>query len=288
MSRQPSRGLGPRPTSSRFSDLCISVRSSSARCPSRLVSVRCARLARYASIVKPATVPGRRAIWTRGLLRCGLAAGPVFVTAFVAEGAARDGYRPLRHPVSSLALGPGGWVQAANFTVTGILVLAAAAGLSRAGDPAAGTRAGPRAGPALVGAAGAGLIGSAIFPTDPVSGYPPGTPAMPRAPSRAGTVHNLAAIPVFLGLPAAAAGASWHSFRTGQRGWGLYCAGTAVTMPAAMTLAAAGFGQSPRLVPLGGLFQRASIVTGFAWLTAVSARALQHAPAARIARPPVT
>jgi Protein of unknown function (DUF998) len=102
---------------------------------------------------------------------------------------------------------------------------------------------------------------------------------MPRAPSRAGAVHNLAAIPFFLGLPAAAAGASWRALRTGQRGWGLYCAGTAITMPAAMALAAAGFSQSPRLVRLGGLFQRASIVTGFAWLTALSARALQHAPA---------
>jgi hypothetical protein len=92
-------------------------------------------------------------------------------------------------------------------------------------------------------------------------------------------VHNLAAVPVFLGLPAAAAGASWRSARTGQRRWALYCAGTAITMPVATALAAAGFGQSPRLVPLGGLFQRASIVTGFAWLTALSARALQHPPA---------
>jgi hypothetical protein len=50
-------------------------------------------------------------------------------------------------------------------------------------------------------------------------------------------------------------------------------------MPAAMALAAAGFSQSPRLVRFGGLFQRTSIVTGFAWLTALSARALQHAPA---------
>jgi hypothetical protein len=84
---------------------------------------------------------------------------------------------------------------------------------------------------------------------------------------------------VFLGLPAAAAGASWRSLRTGQRRWGLYCAGTAITMPAAMALAAAGFGQSSRLARLGGLFQRASIVTGFAWLTAQSARALQHVTA---------
>jgi hypothetical protein len=246
------------------------------------ISVCCTSLARYASIVKPATTPSRSAVWTRRLLHCGLAAGPVFVTAFLAEGAARDGYRPLRHPVSSLALGPGGWVQSANFAVTGILFLAGAAGLSRADEPAIGTRAGP----VLIGAAGAGLIGSAIFPTDPVSGYPPGTPDLPGAPSRAGTVHNLAAIPVFLGLPAAAAGSSWRSFRIGQRGFGLYSAGTAITMLAAMALAAAGFSQSPRLVHLGGLFQRASIVTGFAWLTALSARALQHTPATRRAKPP--
>ena len=41
----------------------------------------------------------------------------------------------------------------------------------------------------------------------------------------------------------------------------------------------AGFGQSPRLVNLGGLCQRASIITGFTWLTALSARELQRAPA---------
>ncbi|MGE5132680.1 MAG: hypothetical protein ACM32E_07185 [Gemmatimonadota bacterium] len=71
----------------------------------------------------------------------------------------------------------------------------------------------------------------------------------------------------------------------GQRGFALYSAGTAITMPATMALAAAGFGQSPRLAGLGGLFQRASIITGFAWLTAVSARALPHAPATGIATP---
>lgn len=65
----------------------------------------------------------------RRLLRCGMWAGPVFTAAFVAEGAVRDGYRPLRHPVSSLALGPRGWIQTLNFAVTGVLTLAGAAGL---------------------------------------------------------------------------------------------------------------------------------------------------------------
>jgi hypothetical protein len=226
--------------------------------------------------VKNASNPGKPQARIRSLLRCGVAAGPVFVGTFLLEGAARDGYRPLRHPVSSLALGSRGWVQAANFTVTGTMLLAGAAGLARASDRATSSS---RAAPALIGAAGAGLIGAAVFTTDPVSGYPPGTPDALIRPSPAGTAHNLAAVPVFFGLPAAALASSWRSCRAGQRGFGLYSAGTAITMLATMALAAAGFGQSPRLVNLGGLFQRASIITGFAWLTALSARALQRGDA---------
>jgi hypothetical protein len=227
------------------------------------------------------SVPAAPAAWTRRLLRCGVAAGPVFVAVFLLEGARREGYRPLRHPVSSLALGPRGCVQAGNFAVAGTLFVAAAAGLARAGDRVAGGRAVP----ALIGAAGAGLIGSAVFTTDPVSGYPPGTPDAPVQPTRRGIAHNLAAVPVFLGLPAAALISSWRAWRAGQGGFALSSAGTAVTMPAAMALAAAGFGQAPRLAGLGGLFQRASIITGFAWLTALCARALQHAPATSGATP---
>jgi len=115
--------------------------------------------ARYASLVTTASKLGQPQGWTRGLLRCGLAAGPVFVAVFLFEGAVRDGYRPLRHPVSSLALGPRGWIQAGNFTVAGTLYLAGAAGLARASDPASSSRAAP----ALIGAAGAGLICSAAF-----------------------------------------------------------------------------------------------------------------------------
>ena len=155
-----------------------------------------ARLATL-SPVKTVSKSGKSGAWTRSLLRCGLAAGPVFVAVFLAEGAVRKGYSPLRHPVSSLALGSRGWVQTGNFAVTGSLLLAGAAGLSRAADQ---TGAG-QAGPVLIGAAGAGLLGSAAFVTDPVSGYPPGTPDAIEHPSRTGTIHNLSAIPVFLACP---------------------------------------------------------------------------------------
>lgn len=229
--------------------------------------------------MKPLSVPVRSQAWTRELLRCGAAAGPVFVAVLLLEGAVREGYRPLRHPVSSLALGPRGWIQAANFTVAGTLFLAGAAGLAGAGDPAGGQPA-----PALIGAAGAGLIAAAVFTTDPVSGYPPGTPDALTRPSRAGIAHNLAAVPVFLGLPTAALTYGWRCWRAGERGFGLYSASSGVAMLASTVLAGAGFGQSPRFVSRGGLFQRVSIITGFGWLTAMSARALRLAPATAAAR----
>jgi Protein of unknown function (DUF998) len=192
----------------------------------------------------------------------------------------REGYSPLRHPVSSLGLGPRGRIQAANFAVTGTLFLAGAAGLVRAGDAVAARRVAA----ALTGAAGAGLIWSAFFATDPVSGYPPGTPDGPARRTRSGTAHNLGAVPVFAGMPAAALACAWRSWRAGQRRFGAYSAVSAATMVATAALASAGFGQAPRLVRLGGLFQRISIVAGFGWLTALSAQALRRTHGIAVAR----
>ena len=69
---------------------------------------------------------------TKSLLACGVIGGPLFVATFLVEGATRADYDPLRHPVSSLALGDLGWTQDANFIVAGLLTLAFAAGLRRA------------------------------------------------------------------------------------------------------------------------------------------------------------
>jgi Protein of unknown function (DUF998) len=53
------------------------------------------------------------------LLVCGVVAGSLFVMTFIAEGATRADYSPLRHSISSLALGPSGWVQTVNFLAAG-------------------------------------------------------------------------------------------------------------------------------------------------------------------------
>lgn len=82
----------------------------------------------------------KRTVVTKTLLACGAIAGLLFVLVFLLEGATRANYDPLRHPVSSLALGDYGWVQSANFVVAGLLTLAFSVGLRRVFRP-------PRAGP---------------------------------------------------------------------------------------------------------------------------------------------
>ena len=99
-------------------------------------------------------------------------AGPLFLAIFLTAGALRPDYDPLRHPVSSLEFGPGGWVQRLNFLLTGTLVtlfgLSVRSPVRKLGG--GGTV------PILFMAVGIGLIGAALFEPDPLSGYPLGTP----------------------------------------------------------------------------------------------------------------
>jgi hypothetical protein len=222
-------------------------------------------------VVREAT---RHDLITRGLLWCGVAAGPLFLVTALAEGATRADYHPLRHPVSSLALGPQGWMQVANFLVTGALYLSYAVGLWRAPRTVVGTRIGA----ILIGVAAVGLLGAAAFVTDPVSGYPPGTPSAPGDYTTSGALHDLLSTPMFFGLPAAGfVFGNWFR-RSGNRRWAIYSIGSAVMMLVFFGLASAAFNQVPVLVSFGGLLQRAAVTTGFAWLTGLAIHTLRAMP----------
>lgn len=62
-------------------------------------------------------------------------AGGVLLSALVlvVEGWARPGYSPTRHPVSALALGKRGWIQTANFQVSGAAITVGAIDLGTGG-----------------------------------------------------------------------------------------------------------------------------------------------------------
>lgn len=216
---------------------------------------------------------------TRILLDCGVLAGPVFVATFTVNGRRRVGYHPRREAISDLALGKGGWVQTANFFVTGFLTCAAALGLRRA------ARSGQAqlAIPSLVAAAGAGFIGAGIFPTDPV---PDAGPLEPESLTRTGALHVASAVPVFLCLPVACL-VSALDRRSPQpdssgtvRSQGqtlairVALASTGFGSLVAAALAGSGFSSSGhgRWADRAGLCQRVALVTTLGWLTFHSLR----------------
>ena len=211
------------------------------------------------------------AIYGRAALGGGVLAGPVFVVLYTVEGKRRADYDPLRHPVSSLSVGPRGWVQRANFTVLGALYLGLARDLRRRSlDGVEGLI------PPLVAAAAVGLFVSAAAETDPVSGYPPGSAARPVTPSRHGIVHDLGAIPVFLGIPVASLLSAARAYRLGNHRWAAWSTAAGGSALIALGLSAGAFDQRPSLVRHGGLFQRAAIVSCLGWLTTFSARMLRR------------
>lgn len=118
------------------------------------------------------------------LLRCGVIAGPLYLVTGVLQGVLREGFDFARHPLSVLANGSFGWIQTANFLVTGALVIAAAVGFRRAlGPPCRGVT-------WSLGLYGAAMIAAAFFPADPVDGFPPGTPlGFPTSISTTGLLH---------------------------------------------------------------------------------------------------
>jgi len=212
-----------------------------------------------------------KTIKTKTLLVCGVIAGPLFVAAFLIEGATRTGYDPLRHPVSSLAFGDWGWTQRANFLITGLLTLAFAVGLRRVLRPLGG----PTGGTLMVGAYAIGLLGAGVFVTDPMNGYPPGTPDRRLHYSVHGVLHDLFSTLVFLGLPVACfVFGRWFAAR-GERGWGTYSLVTGTVFLGAFVFFSAGFRQAEGLVDVAGLFQRVALIVGFGWLTVLAVRFLR-------------
>jgi hypothetical protein len=203
---------------------------------------------------------------TAGLLLGWVLAGPLFVLVFSLDGATRPGYVPMTMPVSLLAVGDRGWVQTLNFLVDGVLLAAFTVGLFRVlrdrGTPSI-------AGPVLIGIVALGVLGAAIFATDPGGGFPPGVPP-PSLPSSHGELHDLASLLVFVGLPIACLTFAARFARWGERSWALYSLITGLILVVTFVGLVVGFDGWEGLVLGAGLVQRLFIVVGWGWIAALA------------------
>ena len=208
---------------------------------------------------------------TIACLWAGVAAPILFTTIYLIEGATRLGYDPLRHQVSLLSLGDRGWIQTLSFLVTGVLLVVFAVGLRGwlSGGP------GGRVTPAAVASAGLGLLLAGVFPTQPLFGYPPGTPEGMATDITPGSVlHVLGAFLFFFGLIVAAVAFAVRSWREASTGWALASAAAAVVI--FVCFGASGGGPSGELLlpDLTGLLQRLALLAGFGWVLAVALRGI--------------
>ena len=212
----------------------------------------------------PATPTGA----TSRLLACGTIAGPMFVGVVVIQGLTRSGFDFTRDPASLLDDGSLGWIQITNFALTGLLIIAFAAGMRRVLSPGRGGIWGPR----LVGVLGLGSLAAGIFRPDPANGFPPGAPGGGNAASSwHGMLHMTCSSLGFLALIAACFVVARRFSAHGQRGWAAYSRISGV-------LFLTGFAAGPSGTRLGVAAFGVGVVIAMTWLTllAVRLRAGRH------------
>jgi Protein of unknown function (DUF998) len=200
---------------------------------------------------------------TKSLLGYGAIAGPIYVVVVAAQEFTRDGFDPTRHAASQLANGDFGWIQIANFLITGAMTIAAAVGVRRA----MGQSRAAAWGAGLIGAYGAALLLAGVFRADPSDGFPPGTPTGTGEVSWHGMAHFASASVGFACLIAACFVVGGWFGRNGKPGWAWYSRITAILFAAGFGAAASGSGGAAAM-----LLFTAVIVLGWSWLTAISVK----------------
>lgn len=205
---------------------------------------------------------------TRSLLACGAVAGPLFIVLVLIQDYTRPGFDPRRQPLSLLSLGDLGWIQIANFVVTGLLYVAFGAGMRRMLHPGrAGTW-----GPLLMGAFGTGLVIAGLFRTAPGWGYPQGAPTgLPTDAGVSYTLHGIGFFVVLISLIAACSVFTRRFAALGERGWAVLCAVTGVALPTIYVLSGVLSERGENSQPLSLLLRLLALV-GWGWASLLAVR----------------
>jgi hypothetical membrane protein len=213
---------------------------------------------------------------TRILLWSGAVGPLLFALVFLIEGATRPGYNAWRTTISTLSLSDQGWIQIANFYLFGLMTLCFAIGLKRVFK----TGLASSSGPILFAIVGIGLILAGLFVTDPCLGYPVSSPLHPPE-SLHGTIHNLAALIVFLALPVIcfvmgrrfARDPAWRAWATISKITG----GLILVFFAwFFTSVSAAADAAPGETVHAGLLERIASLIGCLWMSALAFQLLAH------------
>ncbi|MBK4348990.1 DUF998 domain-containing protein [Lacisediminihabitans changchengi] len=199
---------------------------------------------------------------TRSMLGWGVVAGPFYVIFGLILAANRPGFDLTRDALSLLLLGSGGWAQAVNLILAGLMTIVAAIGLAR-------TPRWSRPAAALVGIYGLSLIVSAVFPPDATADFPPDVGRGVLTVS--GLLHLAFGGFGFLSLGVAAIlAAGWHRRRSSRGAWSII-AGIVVII-------SFGAGGALSQGPAGVALLWIAVLAGWVWLAVTSVMTYRAVP----------
>jgi hypothetical protein len=204
---------------------------------------------------------------TKALLVCSLVAGPLYVIVGLIQVVIRPGFDITRHDLSLMSNGDLGWIQIANFLVTGLLIISGSIGMRRVLTHGRSRMWGPL----LIGIYGLGVIGAGIFSADPAMGFPPGPPVDAHAISWHGLLHFVTGGIGFLALIAACIVFARRFAALRRTGWTVYSTATGVVFFAAFAGIASGPGQ-PWIVVSFWI----AVILAWAWISAISIRLIME------------
>lgn len=192
----------------------------------------------------------------------GVISSLLFYSVSIVQMLIRDGFDIRHHAISTLTLGDAGWIQSANFIVTGVLSMLASMGML---GLLKGVKGGIL-GALLIGIYGIGMILAGLFRPDPGFGFPVGAPeGMPESMSGEAALHNAAFFIAFICLVAAAFVIARGFASNGERGWRNVSMAVGIISP---LLIAAGMGTGSWV----GVFMGCAGLVAFGWVSLLSAR----------------
>jgi uncharacterized protein DUF998 len=200
-------------------------------------------------------------------LTFGLAGAVLFTTIYLIEGAVRPGYNAWQQAISALSLGPGGWVQQANFIVFGICTLWMAFAWQKV---LKGSVYGVVY-PIIRGIEGMALLLVGFFSQDPTPGYPLGTVLPP--PTLHGEIHIIGAY-VITGMMACGLFViAWRFARDPHwRGWVTFSVVSGLLVFVFMAFFGASQNAHSAFAGYGGLFERLATNIETLWEVLLLAR----------------
>ena len=204
----------------------------------------------------PTSVPRVLLLW----LTFGLAGAVLFTTVYLIEGAIRPGYNPWQQAISALSLGPGGWIQQANFVIFGVCTLCMAFAWRKVlkGSVYAPVY------PIIQGIEGLALMMVGFFSQDPAPSYPPGV--VLTTPTLHGEIHIIGA---YVTIGAMACGLfviAWRFARDPRwRGWVAYSLISGLLTLVFMAFFGAGQNAHSMFTGSAGLFERLATNTETVW-----------------------